>query len=118
MNPVRGANLGLRFALELCALAALSYGGWAAASTRWLQVALAIVLPGVGATAWGVFVSPKAKVSAHWLVRLAVELAVFGAATWLLYSSGKHRLAVAFAFVAIISRVVKAWFDVRESRNE
>jgi hypothetical protein len=117
MNPIRSANLGLRFGLELCALAALASGGYAAASTKWQQLALAVVFPAVGVTLWGMFVSPKARVSAHWLVRLAVEVVVFGVAAGLLYSGGKHRLAVVFAVVAIASRAVKAWFEVRDDES-
>lgn len=114
MNSVRVLNLGLRFILELCAIVALAYGGFAVVSARWQQVALAVVLPAAGAVLWGLFVSPKAKVSANWVVRLAVEIAVFGAAAALLYSNGQHRLAITFLVVAAISRAVKAWYDARE----
>ena len=107
-------NLGLRFVLELCAIAALAYGGYSVGSPRWQQLALAIPLPAAGITLWGLFVSPKAKVAANWLVRMAVEVAVFGAAAALLYLSGKHGLAIAFLVTAAISRAVKAWSDARE----
>ncbi|MGE3073019.1 MAG: YrdB family protein [Dehalococcoidia bacterium] len=114
MNPIKAGNLGLRFVLELCAMAALAYGGYRAGSAVWQQWLLAVALPAAGATLWGLFVSPKAKVPAYWLVQLAVEAIVFGAAITLLYASGKHGLAVAFAAVAVLSRAVKGWFDVRE----
>ena len=114
MNPVRALNLGLRFVLELGAIAALAWGGFSVASARWQQFTLAIVLPAAGAALWGLFVSPKAKVAANWLVRMAVEVAVFGAGAALLYLSAKHGLAIAFLVTAAISRAVKAWYDARE----
>jgi hypothetical protein len=39
---VRTVNLILRFLLELCALAALSYGGWHTPAPTWLRILLAI----------------------------------------------------------------------------
>ncbi|MGE0601243.1 MAG: YrdB family protein [Dehalococcoidia bacterium] len=117
MNPVRAGNLGLRFALELSAMAALAYGGYQAGSATWQRWLLAIALPAAAATLWGLFVSPKAKVPAHWVVQLAVEAAVFGAAFGLLFASRRHGLAVGFGVVAVVSRAVKGWFDVREGEG-
>jgi hypothetical protein len=56
---VRYANDGLRFLLELAALASLGYWGFAENDgvLRWV---LGIGLPVLAAAVWGTFVSPKA----------------------------------------------------------
>jgi hypothetical protein len=59
--PLKNANLLVRFLLELSALAATAYWGFATSSglTQWL---LGIAAPAAVATVWGLFVSPKAKI--------------------------------------------------------
>ena len=58
---MRGANLVLRFLLELSALAATAYWGFSTTSgvTQWV---LGLGAPALVAVVWGLFVSPKAKV--------------------------------------------------------
>jgi hypothetical protein len=73
-------NLALRFTLELGALAALAVWGAHAGASRVAALALAILAPLLAAVAWGLFVSPKARIRAPKLMRLGVELAVFLAA--------------------------------------
>jgi Protein of unknown function (DUF2568) len=73
---MQAANLGLRFLLELCALAAVGYwglhhhGGVA-------QFVLGIGGPLLVAVVWGLFLSPKATVSIPSPARLTLELVVF-----------------------------------------
>jgi hypothetical protein len=61
VTVVKGANLGLRFALELSALAATAYWGYHAAdgAVRWV---LAIAAPLAVIVVWALFVSPKRTV--------------------------------------------------------
>jgi hypothetical protein len=89
-------NLGLRFLLELCALAAFGYGGFEAGGGTIAKVVLAIVLPLAAAVLWGVFVSPRAPVRPPAAVRLALELVFLVAAYEALAVNG-HMLA---AYVA------------------
>jgi hypothetical protein len=79
-------NLGFRFVLELAAFVALAIGGYAIGSgaSGWV---FAIGLPIAGATAWGTFNVPgdrsrngEAPVPVPGVVRLLVELGVFGVA--------------------------------------
>jgi hypothetical protein len=79
-------NLAVRFVLELAALVALAIGGYAAGTGAMAWI-LAIGLPGVAALAWGVFNVPgdrsrsgAAPVPVPGIVRLLVELDIFGAA--------------------------------------
>ncbi|MEW6253952.1 MAG: DUF2568 domain-containing protein [Planctomycetota bacterium] len=79
-NP---ANLALRFALELAALAALSV--WALARFDGAaSIALAVLLPLVAATLWATFRVPgdasasgRAPVPVPGIVRLLLEVALF-----------------------------------------
>jgi hypothetical protein len=80
-------NLVLRFLLELAALAGLAYAGWRLFDGP-VAVVMAVLLPLLAATVWGVFTVPddpsrsgKSPVAVPGVVRLAVELIVlFGGA--------------------------------------
>jgi hypothetical protein len=87
-NPL---NLALRFLLEILALVAL--GAWARAQFPGaLGFILMILIPLLAATAWGIFNvkgdpsrSGKAPVPVPGIVRLLLELAFFGSATWAIF---------------------------------
>ncbi|MCA9936730.1 MAG: YrdB family protein [Ardenticatenaceae bacterium] len=87
-------NLLLRFLLELAALTALGYWGWQQADGA-LAYMWAIGLPVVTAVLWATFAVPndpsrsgKAPVPVPGLLRLLLELLVFGTAVAALYSAG------------------------------
>lgn len=78
-------NLGLRFLLEIAGVFALGVWGLHLADS-WARYALMPVLPAIAMTLWGTFNvkgdpsrSGKAPVPVPGLVRLLVELIVFGA---------------------------------------
>jgi hypothetical protein len=81
-------NLGLRFLLEITALVGIGYWGWES-GTGWIRYLLAIFLPLIAAIVWGTFTVPedpsrsgKAPVSTPGWLRLILELAIFGLASW------------------------------------
>ena len=88
-NPL---NLALRFVLEIIALIAL--GAWA--RTQYpgaMGNVLMILVPLWAAVLWGVFNvkgdpsrSGKAPVQVPGLIRLLLELSIFGSATWGLFT--------------------------------
>ena len=95
-NPL---NLAFRFLLELAALAAIGYWGWAQHAGVWRFV-LAIGLPLLAAALWGIFRVPgdasssgRAPVAVPGAVRLLLELAFFALATWALFAAGQPVLA-------------------------
>jgi hypothetical protein len=99
---MRSANDAARFALELCLLAAVAYGGWSIADgvLGWL---LAVAAPAAVAIVWGVFVSPKAprRVSTEpW--RLLLEIVLFGCGVAALAIAGAEWLAAAFAVAVAV----------------
>jgi hypothetical protein len=99
---VSSLNLVLRFALELCALAALAFWGAHVDASLPVTIALAILAPLIAAVAWGLFVSPKAQIRAPGLMRLSIELAVFVAAAGGLVAAGETGWAIAYSAAVIV----------------
>lgn len=92
-------NLVIRFLLELSALLALGVWGWQQAEGS-LRFVLAVTIPLSAAILWGVFAVPgdpsrsgTAPIAVPGMLRLALELAVFGFATWALYQVGATGLS-------------------------
>jgi Protein of unknown function (DUF2568) len=108
---VKSANLGLRFLLELSALAATAYWGFGTSSgpSQWL---LGLGAPAAVIVVWGLFVSPKAKVELPRPARFAIELLVWAAAALALWAAGQVALAFVFAILALVSGTLNyAWSE-------
>jgi Protein of unknown function (DUF2568) len=101
------ANLGVRFALELCMLAAIGYWGFHShgGATAWL---LGLGAPTAAAVVWGAVVAPKPAVRAPDPARPVAELVLVAAATAGLAAAGRHLLAVAFAAAWGVNRLLLA----------
>ena len=97
-------TLAVRFGLELAMLGIYGAWGWRAANGP-LAIVLALGLPLLAAVLWGAFVSPKAAIVAPGIVRLAVEAALFGGATWMLLALGVPGLAAGFAGLALLQAI-------------
>jgi hypothetical protein len=102
---MRAINLVLRFVLELCALAALAYGGWHIPGPIVTRFLLAMLLPLVAAVVWGRWVAPKASHPVPDPLRLVPEWAIFGGATVALAVTGHPVLAATLAVLAAANRV-------------
>jgi hypothetical protein len=108
-NPI---NLAVRFILELAALAALAYWGWTQ-HTGVLRYLLTVGLPVLGAVLWGVFAVPgdrsrsgDAPVPVPGILRLLLELLLFGFAAWCLYDAGLVLLANIFGIVVLVHYII------------
>ena len=106
-------NLGLRFLLELAALTALGVWGWQYGNGTWLRFILAIGLPIIMATIWGIFNVPNdhsrsgaAPIVVPGIIRLAIELAIFITATWALYDLESYRMSWLLGSVATLHYLV------------
>jgi len=82
LHLAHAINLVLRFGLELAALygfvrlgQSLGHG----TASRWV---LAFALPALMVVLWGSFIAPKARVVPPTWLRLALELVIFGAASY------------------------------------
>jgi hypothetical protein len=90
------ANDGLRFVLELAALSALGYWGFAEHDGV-LQWLLGLGAPLLAALVWGTFVAPKASRPTVDPVRLLLELAVFGSGVAALFAADAVVFGAIFA---------------------
>jgi Protein of unknown function (DUF2568) len=100
---VRSANLGLKFVLELCMLAALAYWGAQAGSSTLGDVVLAIAAPLAAAAVWGIYAAPKARHRLALVPRLVLELCVFAVAAVALAAAGAPVLALVFVAVVALN---------------
>jgi uncharacterized protein DUF2568 len=107
---VRAANLVLRFLLELSALIATAYWGFATASglTQWV---LGLGAPALVALVWGLFVSPKAKVELPRPAQFAIELLVFAAAALALIVADQPVLGIVLAGIELVSGTLNYVWD-------
>ena len=108
MEIIKGANLAVRFLLELWAFAALGYWGFQTGSGTVAKAGLGIGAPLVAIVAWGTMVAPKATIEVSPAIRLLVELAVFGSAVAALIATGRLRLALALAVAYAVNRILLA----------
>ena len=103
---IKGANLALRFLLELCVLGALGYWGFTTGNTTIAKIALGVGAPLVAAVVWAVFVSPRASVQLPGLVVLVLQVLVFGCAAAALVATGHRPLALVFVVTVVINALL------------
>jgi Protein of unknown function (DUF2568) len=106
MAALRVINLGVRFLLELAALASFAIWGATLAAGVALRTTVAVALPVAVAAFWGIFISPKARIPTGRLGRAGLGLVVFLAAAAALYARGYVMPAEIFAAVAVGSSVL------------
>jgi hypothetical protein len=94
--------LTVAFLVELAAIAAVAWWGFATGDSAAAKVALGIGLPLVVAVAWGVFVSPKASVALPGAAKGAIKAMVFGGAAIALLALHQTLAAEVFASVVVI----------------
>ncbi len=99
---LRGFSLGLKFAVELAAFAALAFWG-ASTSSGALSVALAIAAPGLAILAWGRWAAPQSQRRLPTTPRIALELSVFALAVAALFAAGADVAAVVLAVLVATS---------------
>jgi len=106
----QAANLAVRFALELCMLAALGYAGFQLGDGVVAQVALTVALPLAAAALWGVAIAPKARRRAPDPGRAALELLLFAAAATALAVTGQPILGLILAAAMLVNvALMFAW---------
>ena len=106
MVALKWINLGVRFLLELCMLAAVGYWGFKTGSGWSLKILLGIGAPLLIAVIWGTFVAPKASHPLHGFTLLALEAALFGSGVVALIATKNYSLAWGFAVIMIVNRIL------------
>lgn len=109
MAGLKAANLGLKFLLELGAIAAFAYWG-ASRSPVILAVTLAIAVPAVFVAAWGIWAAPRSPRRLPRQTRVSFELGCFTLAAVALLAAGATVAGIAFAVVAAVNGVLLAAF--------
>ncbi len=110
MAVVKAFNLVVRFVVELCLLAAVSYGGFQLDGGWPVRMAAGIGAPLLVAGVWGLFVAPKAwrRLPEPW--RLGLEIILFGWGVAALAAAERPLLAAALGITFFFNRVlVMVW---------
>ena len=97
---IRGANLALKFLLELAAVAALAYWGTTIDGGA-VGVLTAIAAAGTTIALWGQFAAPRSERRLPTASRVPFELTVFALAALALLDAGQILLAVTLATLAV-----------------
>lgn len=98
---LKWCNLGLRFSLELCTLAAFAYWGIQTGKGTTMKGLLGGGVVVIAMVVWGIFGSPNAAIPLEGWVHALFEVVFFGLAGLSLYMVGKHTLAVIFSIVVV-----------------
>jgi hypothetical protein len=108
LPPMKAANLGVLFLVELGALAGAAYWGFTQdVGASWL---LGLAAPAVLVALWALFGSPRAKYKARGAGRVGFEVFWFGAGVLALFAAGAHVWAFALAVVCVVSKTLAvAW---------
>lgn len=106
MDIVKDLNLGLRFLLELLALAALGFWGWRIADGPAARALFAVAFPLAAAVVWGAFVAPQASFAAPEGVKLLLQVAIFGLAAFGLARTGHPGMAAGLGTAVLANAVL------------
>lgn len=105
-------NMFVRLLLEVAAI--ITFGFWGYLQTdSWVRILMAIGLPLIFALLWGIFAvrndpsrSGKTVIETPGLIRLILELVLFGAATWMILDLGFSLLGKIYGGVVILHYLV------------
>ena len=114
---MKKVNRALRFLMEVAAI--VTFGIWGYALTgSGLRIVWAILMPLLFAALWGIFAvkddpsrSGKTVVNTPGIVRLILELTLFGTAVWMLFDLGYSTLewilagAVILHYISSLDRI-------------
>ena len=105
-------NLFIRLLLEVVAI--ITFGIWGyTQSDSWTRILLAILFPVAFAVLWGIFAvrddpsrSGKTVVQTPGIIRLFLELGLFGSATWMLFDLNYSLPGWIFGTVIVLHYIV------------
>jgi hypothetical protein len=106
MPILKGANLLVRFLLELSMLAAIGYWGFKTGSGAAMKLILGIGLPLLIAVVWGLLLSPKATHPLRGISRELLELTLFGSGAVALFASGVAHLGWIYTVILVVNKLL------------
>lgn len=105
-------NLGLRFLLEITALVVSGMWGWKQQEGE-LKYLLALGIPILLAAIWGTFAVPEdpsrsgaAPVVTPGIIRLIIELGIFGFATWAMFQLSWSKVWWIFGSIVVLHYLI------------
>lgn len=107
MEVLKGANLGLSFVLELCALGALSFWGFNASENSLVRLILGVGAPLAMIVTWGMYLAPKSSRRFREPALSIAKLIVFGIAAAALVAAGQTTAAAIF-LAAVVTNLMLA----------
>jgi hypothetical protein len=114
MAGLKAANLGLKFLLELLAIAAFAYRR-ASHSPVILAVILSIAIAAAFVAAWGIWAAPRSRRRLRRQTLVPFELGCFGLAAVALIAAGATVAGIAYAVVAAVNAALLAAFGQLEA---
>ena len=106
MEALKGLNLGIRFLLELCMLAAVAFWGFKTQNNWLLKILFGIGLPLLIAVLWGTFLAPKATHRLSGAPFFALELALFSTGAFSLFATGASTLGWIYTITLIVNTIL------------
>ena len=106
MELLKSINTGLAFLLELAMLAAFGYWGFhthQGGLTKWV---LGIGIPLVSIVVWGLYFAPNSTNRLNSTAGVALSAILFLIAAAALYFAGARELAIVFAVLVVINRIL------------
>jgi hypothetical protein len=107
VSVLRGANLAVKFALELVAVAAFAFWG-ANVDGVLVSLVFGITAPAAAIVLWGRFAAPTSRHRLPTRARVSFELSVFALAAAALVAVDWVTVAIVFAVVAVVNVVLLA----------
>jgi len=98
----------VRFLLEIAALIALGYWGFTTGQTLLTKILLSLGAPLLIGLIWSRFGSPGAATPLSGLSRRLVAIAIFGLAVLGLAAADQRSLAITFAMIFSVNRLLMA----------
>ena len=117
-SAAESANLGLRFLLELTALAALAYWGFDTGTSLLGDLVLGVGAPLVGAVVWGIWAAPRSAQRLTGWRLTAVQFLVLGAGAVALVAAGHAVAGAALAAVIVVNGIALHGVEARRRATQ
>jgi hypothetical protein len=105
MSAIKGANLALRFLLEMALLVVFAFWGFHLRGSFLLRVGLGLGIPILLAVFWSVFMAPRSPRRASGIGYILLETLIFGLASVALIAAGQPVFAAIFASITVLNAV-------------